>query len=217
MTSHTASRSVGDALALPVSPDPADPQDQPDHELHYANQPLHAALLSKLAALQAENEKLKAAKEIFTGCFQSYVSNNDQLVSSGILLRMAHAEEKRSSLGLMSAAEVKELQKSILDMMRERNEALDCRVYARAAAAALGMDGWGDGRWARMADALSLPAGSWSTHHRLSARSGPAQMAVFIGKPLGQPVYSNGPMAFASPQSLASATAAYHRGEMGSL
>ena len=41
---------------------------------------------------------------------------------------------------------------------RERNEALDCRVYARAAAAALGMDGWGDGRWARMADALSLPA-----------------------------------------------------------
>jgi len=41
---------------------------------------------------------------------------------------------------------------------RERNEALDGRVYARAAAAALGMDGWGDGRWARMADALSLPA-----------------------------------------------------------
>ncbi|SHJ13222.1 Phage terminase large subunit (GpA) [Roseomonas rosea] len=41
---------------------------------------------------------------------------------------------------------------------RERNEALDCRVYARAAAAALGMDGWGDGPWARMADALSLPA-----------------------------------------------------------
>jgi phage terminase large subunit GpA-like protein len=40
---------------------------------------------------------------------------------------------------------------------RERNEALDCRVYARAAAAAIGMDGWGDGRWSRMADALSLP------------------------------------------------------------
>jgi phage terminase large subunit GpA-like protein len=40
---------------------------------------------------------------------------------------------------------------------RERNEALDCRVYARAAAAALGMDGWGEGRWTRMADALSLP------------------------------------------------------------
>jgi phage terminase large subunit GpA-like protein len=40
---------------------------------------------------------------------------------------------------------------------RERNEALDCRVYARAAAAALGMDGWGEGRWQRLADAVSLP------------------------------------------------------------
>jgi phage terminase large subunit GpA-like protein len=46
---------------------------------------------------------------------------------------------------------------------RERNEALDCRVYARAAAAALGMDGWGEGRWARMADALSLPAAELPT------------------------------------------------------
>jgi phage terminase large subunit GpA-like protein len=39
---------------------------------------------------------------------------------------------------------------------RERNEVLDCRVYASAAAAALGMDGWGEGRWARMADALGM-------------------------------------------------------------
>ena len=38
---------------------------------------------------------------------------------------------------------------------RERNEALDCRVYARAAAAALGMDGWGQGRWQRLAAALA--------------------------------------------------------------
>ncbi|WP_426954129.1 phage terminase large subunit family protein [Muricoccus radiodurans] len=41
---------------------------------------------------------------------------------------------------------------------RERNEALDCRVYARAAAAALGMDGWGEGAWQRLRDALDLPA-----------------------------------------------------------
>jgi phage terminase large subunit GpA-like protein len=40
---------------------------------------------------------------------------------------------------------------------RERNEALDCRVYARAATAALGMDGWAESRWDQMADALSLP------------------------------------------------------------
>jgi hypothetical protein len=40
---------------------------------------------------------------------------------------------------------------------------------------------------------------------------------VFIGEPLRQPVVSNGPMAFASKESLMAATAAYHRGEMGSL
>ena len=28
--------------------------------------------------------------------------------------------------------------------LRARNEALDCRVYARAAAAAFGMNGWGE-------------------------------------------------------------------------
>jgi len=54
--------------------------------------------------------------------------------------------------------------------MRERNEALDCRVYARAAAWILGMDGWGDGRWARMADALSLTAGEIPTGRNVASR-----------------------------------------------
>jgi phage terminase large subunit GpA-like protein len=31
--------------------------------------------------------------------------------------------------------------------MRERNEALDCRVYARAAAWMLGIDRWTDAKW----------------------------------------------------------------------
>jgi phage terminase large subunit GpA-like protein len=31
--------------------------------------------------------------------------------------------------------------------MRERNEALDCRVYARAAAWMLGIDRWADAKW----------------------------------------------------------------------
>jgi phage terminase large subunit GpA-like protein len=31
--------------------------------------------------------------------------------------------------------------------MRERNEALDCRVYARAAAWMLGIDRWQDAKW----------------------------------------------------------------------
>lgn len=39
---------------------------------------------------------------------------------------------------------------------RERNEALDCRVYARAAAAAMGMDSWQAARWDRMTDALEV-------------------------------------------------------------
>ncbi len=67
---------------------------------------------------------------------------------------------------------------------RERNEALDCRVYARAAAAALGMDGWGDGRWARMADALSLPAGEIPTGGNVAPPS-PSQVATDNQRPRG--------------------------------
>jgi phage terminase large subunit GpA-like protein len=32
--------------------------------------------------------------------------------------------------------------------LRERNEALDCRVYARAAVWIVGADRWSEGRWA---------------------------------------------------------------------
>ena len=67
---------------------------------------------------------------------------------------------------------------------RERNEALDCRVYARAAAAALGMDGWGDGRWARMADALSLPAVEIPTGGNVAPPSLP-QVATDNQRPRG--------------------------------
>ena len=34
--------------------------------------------------------------------------------------------------------------------MRERNEALDCRVYARAAAWILGADRWDEATWRRL-------------------------------------------------------------------
>jgi redox-sensitive bicupin YhaK (pirin superfamily) len=62
-----------------------------------------------------------------------------------------------------------------------------------------------------------LPAEPDATTHKLVAKAGGAKVAVFIGKPLGQPILSNGPMAFASQESLAAATAAYHRGDMGRL
>ena len=50
---------------------------------------------------------------------------------------------------------------------RDRNEALDCRVYARAAAWLMGMDRWNEDRWETLAAQLlpgrtetpSLPAG----------------------------------------------------------
>ena len=53
--------------------------------------------------------------------------------------------------------------------------------------------------------------------HKLSAPVGSAKVAVFIGEPLRQPIFSNGPMAFATQQNLIAATAAYQRGDMGRL
>lgn len=62
-----------------------------------------------------------------------------------------------------------------------------------------------------------LPTATEATTHKLAAKTDRAKVAVFIGEPLRQPVLSNGPMAFASQESLIAATAAYHRGEMGRL
>ena len=62
-----------------------------------------------------------------------------------------------------------------------------------------------------------LPVATEATTHKLVAKSGAAKVAVFIGRPLHQPVLSNGPMAFASQESLTAAAAAYHRGDMGRL
>ena len=40
--------------------------------------------------------------------------------------------------------------------MRDRNEALDCRVYARAAAARVGLDRYGEKHWRAMEDRMGL-------------------------------------------------------------
>jgi phage terminase large subunit GpA-like protein len=45
---------------------------------------------------------------------------------------------------------VKGYPKRIWQKTRERNEALDCRVYARAAVIALGIDRWSDEKWGRL-------------------------------------------------------------------
>ena len=62
-----------------------------------------------------------------------------------------------------------------------------------------------------------LPIAAEATTHKLVAKAEAAKVAVFIGEPLRQPVISNGSMAFVSQESLTAATAAYQRGEMGSL
>lgn len=51
---------------------------------------------------------------------------------------------------------------------RERNEALDCRVYARAAAALLGVDRWQPARWAELHATAAEPG----VAHRRAAQPG---------------------------------------------
>ncbi|WBQ09901.1 phage terminase large subunit family protein [Hyphomonadaceae bacterium ML37] len=67
--------------------------------------------------------------------------------------------------------------------LRERNEALDCRVYARAAAWIAGADRWPEARWREMEDLLgvktpaSLDAGAPGTQ-ALAARSSARRRTV---------------------------------------
>lgn len=65
--------------------------------------------------------------------------------------------------------------------------------------------------------AIVLPTASEATTHKLVGQAEGAKVAVFIGSPLRQPIFSNGPMAFANQDSLTAATAAYRRGDMGQL
>ncbi len=52
---------------------------------------------------------------------------------------------------------VKGYPKTEWNLIRPRNEALDCRNYARAAGYRLGMDRWSADRWVELADALGIP------------------------------------------------------------
>lgn len=64
---------------------------------------------------------------------------------------------------------------------RERNEALDCRVYARAAAVLLGVDRWQEARWDDLAMAAAAPVG------------GPLRRAVQTGLPLAEDFEEHAP------------------------
>jgi phage terminase large subunit GpA-like protein len=51
--------------------------------------------------------------------------------------------------------------------LRERNEALDCRSYARAAGWIAGIDRWGEDRWDALETELKDGAGSKRTSDRI--------------------------------------------------
>lgn len=70
------------------------------------------------------------------------------------------------------------------------------------------------------ADELRLPVFSAQARPReitLQARQGNAKAVLFSGLPLRQPVHWQGSLALASAEALAAGTAAYQRGEFGSL
>jgi phage terminase large subunit GpA-like protein len=55
---------------------------------------------------------------------------------------------------------VKGYPKRIWQKTRDRNEALDCRVYARAAAIALGIDRWSESKWEQLSGKNNIPSES---------------------------------------------------------
>lgn len=57
--------------------------------------------------------------------------------------------------------------------LRERNEALDCRVYARAAAWIAGADRWSDEKWSDLEDQLGVPAGDTEAAGMINRPSNP--------------------------------------------
>ncbi len=59
--------------------------------------------------------------------------------------------------------------------IRERNEALDCRIYARAAAWIAGADRWGEATWADLEDQLGVPVGEAAPAGRIGQPSRPPQ------------------------------------------
>ena len=110
---------------------------------------------------------------------------------------------------------------TLLDITLEAGAALELPVPAGQRAFFMPISGSAalDGQGFGLDDlgAPILPVYAEARTHTLAAPAARAQVAVFIGAPLRQAIFSNGPMAFASQQDLIAATAAYHRGDMGKL
>jgi len=109
----------------------------------------------------------------------------------------------------------------LLDITLEAGAALDIPVAAGQRAFFMPVNGSAELEGAAFGiddlGAPIMPVAERAQTHKLSAPVGSAKVAVFIGEPLRQPIFSNGPMAFATQQNLIAATAAYQRGDMGRL
>ena len=73
--------------------------------------------------------------------------------------------------------------------LRERNEALDCRVYARAAAWIAGADRWHERKWAELEASSASPARrACRTEQRCRNRPRPAPQPIKVAAPTGSVV-----------------------------
>jgi phage terminase large subunit GpA-like protein len=61
---------------------------------------------------------------------------------------------------------VKGYPKRIWQKTRDRNEALDCRVYARAAAIALGIDRWSESKWKQLSGIFQTQINAENSEHK---------------------------------------------------
>lgn len=73
--------------------------------------------------------------------------------------------------------------KYVWEKIHERNEPLDCRVYARAASAVAGIDRWQEARWATLEEALGLA----SPEPEPAAPAPAAQSARPAARPAAKP------------------------------
>jgi len=109
----------------------------------------------------------------------------------------------------------------LLDVTLEAGAELEIPVPAGQRAFFMPINGSaevdGQGSGLEQLGAVFLPIPDIASTHKLVASAGVAKVAVFIGQPLRQPIFSNGPMAFARQPDLIAATAAFQRGDLGRL
>lgn len=90
-----------------------------------------------------------AKSELYGWLRRKQPTDPDEALPFGWCHFPQHSEEffKQLTAESLVSRIVRGYQKYQWEKTRERNEALDCRIYARAAAAAIGADRWDEARW----------------------------------------------------------------------